>query len=85
MSVSRRDFMKWLSAGAGVVALPACESTGGSPGAADSTIVRGAMPKPSIAQCAIASPLSERSRPSGRTEMTRLPARNTKSGEDRPV
>jgi sulfite dehydrogenase len=42
MSVSRREFIKWLGAGGGIAALPACESTGGSPGAADSTAVRGA-------------------------------------------
>jgi NADPH-dependent 2,4-dienoyl-CoA reductase/sulfur reductase-like enzyme len=34
--------MNWLTAGAGVAALPACESTGGSPGAADPIGMRGA-------------------------------------------
>jgi sulfite dehydrogenase len=28
MAIDRRDFLKWISAGAGIAALPACETTG---------------------------------------------------------
>src|SRR5689334_2540750 len=35
MAVSRREFLTWMSAGAGAAALAGCESTGGSAGASD--------------------------------------------------
>src|SRR4051812_1918824 len=40
MSLTRRDFMKWLSAGAGAAALPACQTAGDAGAGGDS--VRGA-------------------------------------------
>ena len=39
MTLNRREFLKWMSAGAGLAALPGCETTGGEGGAGRARVV----------------------------------------------